>query len=318
MISNLEEADEFVLRGWALYKANPAITISLDIFINNQFIARVPAGTFRSDLQAEGFGDGRHAFYFNPFDYLSRPENFIDVRESSSSQQIYGGHRIVKTSLATNRVSFRKSVIRAQARWKNPLAASPGAGEQVFLRRLQLAVHFNPGLRILEIGAGQGHLVGHLIKRKKPFASYLGFDLSRAHVDALVTRYENKNIRFMHADAARYPFSAGFDVVIASSICETMFPSFLPLLKNVSRVLPAGGIFAFDLAVEDDRASISRAEWNGDQYLRLYSQAEIRRQLGLVKMEMMAADIYEKSPGEHRVFVTALKLPASLANRFEF
>ena len=301
-----------------MYKQDPSATISLDIFINYKFVARVPAQTFRADLKAERFGDGYHAFYFNPFDFLSLPKNLVEVREASSSQEVNTGRRIVQTVLATNRVSFRAAVMRAQSRWKQPLPAHRTTAEQVFLRHLQKAVHFNPTFRILEVGAGQGDLIGQIVKRKKLFGSYLGLDLSRANVDSLHARYASKKVRFLHADASRYPFHTEFDLVIASSLCETIFPSFLPLLKNISRVLPPGRIFAFDLAVEDDRASISRAEWSGDNYLRLYSQAEIRRQLGLVGMEMLTTEIFEKSPGEHRVFVTALKLPSSLPNRFEF
>ena len=318
MISNLEEAGEFVLRGWACNKSARPNTISLDVFINGEFVARLPASTYRSDLKAAGYGDGYHAFYFNPFDFLSLSRNMVEVRESSSSKQIYGGFRIVSTDLATNRASFRTAAVRAQARWKNPVAAQNAQGEKEFLRHLLRAAHFNPALRILEIGSGQGELLDRILKRKRPFGSYLGLDLSRANVDALHNRFANSKISFLHGDAARYPFNSHFDLVIASSICDTLFPSFLPLLKNVTRVLPAGRLFAFDLSVEDDRASISRAEWKGDNFSRLYSQAEVRRQLGLVGMEMLSAEIYENTAGEHRVFITSVKLPTQPSNRFAF
>ncbi len=306
-----------------MYKANPSITVSLDIFINQRFVARIPAETFRSDLQAEGYGDGHHAFYFNPFDFLNLPENSIDVRESSSSKQVHGGHRVIHTCLGTNKVSCRKAVIRAQSRWKQEhldetAPERPNTGELAFFRKLLAAVHFHPALRILEIGAGQGNLIGQILKRKRPFRSYLGLDLSRANVEALQVAFGGARVRFLNADAVRYWFNTEFDLVLASSVCETLFPSFQPLLKNVSRVLPPGGLFAFDLPVEDDRASISRGEWTGDTFVRLYSQAEIRRQLGLVGMELLAADIFEKTPGEHRVFVTALKLPDWPANRLKY
>ena len=317
MISNLEEAGEFIVRGWALYQANPSVTISLDVFINGQRVTQIRAATFRSDLKAQGYGDGYHAFFFNPFDFLSARQNFIEVREASSSKQVYGGYRVIDTSFAANRELYRKARIRAQSQWRAPVVGAGRGDEASFLAHLIRCAHFHPGLRILEIGAGKGDLLHRVLKKKRPFGSYLGLDLSRASVDNLHGRYANDKVHFMAADAARYPFNSHFDLVIASSVCETIFPSFLPLFQNVARILPPGGLFAFDLVVQDDRVSISRAAWDGDNYLRLYSQQEIRRLLAQVDMELLQTEIYEKSPGQHRVFVTSLKLPTPVKNRFE-
>ncbi len=315
LASNLEEASEFLLRGWALYEGNLSTTVYLDVFINDEFVARIPSGTFRSDLEAS-FGDGYHSFSFNPFDFLSLPKNVIEIKESSSSKRIAGGIKTVHTRLATNRATYRNARIQSQLCWREPGPHSTPSGETAFLKRAVLAAHFHPGLRVLEVGAGEGEILHRLLIRKKQFSSYLGLDLSRSGVEKLHSRFANQRICFLTADAARFPFNSDFDLVLASSVCDSLFPSFAPLLKNVSRVLPSGGSFLFDLSIQDDRTSISRAEWNGDRFLRLYSQAEIRRLLAEADMEMLHTEVFEKNPGEHRVFVSALKVAQPFKNKF--
>lgn len=315
LASNLEEATEFLLRGWALYEDKLPTTVYLDIFINEEFVARIPSGTFRSDLDAM-FGDGYHAFFFNPFDFLSLPENIVEIRESSSNKRIVDGIRVVGTQFATNRQAYRKARIRSQLRWREPGPHGTPSGETAFLKRAVLAAHFHPGLRVLEVGAGEGELLHRLLIRRKQFSSYVGLDLFRAAVEKLHSRFGSDRIRFLTADAARFPFNSDVDLVLASSVCDSMFPSFAPLLKNVSRILPAGGLFLFDLLIQDNRISISRAEWEGDRFLRLYSQAEVRRLLAEAEMEMLHAEVFEKNSGEHRVFISALKVAQPFKNKF--
>ena len=309
MLSNLEHAEEFLLQGWAFEPETPDVTIAVDIHINGRFIARVPAGTLRGDLKAAGYGTGYHAFFFNPQDYLTAPRNLIEVRESASSALLAAGSKIVETELAVNRDAYRRARARAQAQWCEPGPEHQiPRGEGPFLERLETSVHFHPGLRILEVGSGAGNLLEHLRRRKRYFSSYWGLDLCRTKVEALHSRLASPKIRFLTGDACTYPFPAQFDVVVASSVCESLFPSFLPMLQNVCRVLVPGGLLAFDLAVQDDRASISRAEWNGDRWLRLYSQLEIRRLLSEAGMELLDFSTYANAPTEHRMMVTALKL----------
>lgn len=309
LLSNLEHAEEFLLQGWAFEPKTPDVTVSVDIHINGRFIARVPAGTFRSDLKAAGFGTGYHAFFFNPQDYLAAPRNLIEVRESASSALLAAGSKVVATELAVNRDAFRRARVRSQAQWYEPGQEQQILrGEEPFLQRLETSVHFHPGLRILEVGSGAGNLLEYLRRRKRYFSSYWGLDLCRTKAEALHSRLAGPKIRFLTGDASTYPFPAQFDVVVASSVCESLFPSFLPMLQNVRRVLVPGGLLAFDLEIQDDRASISRAEWNGGRWRRLYSQLEIRRLLNEAGMELLDFSMYANSLTEHRMMVTALKL----------
>jgi len=315
--SHLDHAEEFVLQGWAAQEDAPGVTVSLDILINHQLIARVPARTFRGDLKAAGYGDGHHAFFFNPFDYLFTSQNLLEVRESSSNELLANGSRTIHTQLATNGKDYRNASARSQLRWALQDDSNAAEGETAFLSHLEKAVRFHPALRILELGAGQGRLHEQLVERNRPFHSYLGLDLSRPAVESLHARFASERTRFLTGDAARYPLIGSFDLAIASSLCDAVFPSFLPLLHNVGRVLAPGGLICFDLVVQDDRNSISRAGWNSDRYLRLYSEAELRRLLAQAGLELLETVIYTKTAGEHRVFVTAFKGQPTPHNHFE-
>ena len=308
MLSNLEHAEEFLLQGWAVHQHSPDTIISLDIWVNGKFISRVPASTFRSDLQASGYGDGYHAFFFNPFDSLLPGQNVVEVRESASAMLIEGGRRIIISECKQSRKSYHQAQRRSQQQWVSPGPQHGGAGEQEFLRRLKQAAHFHPALNILEIGCGNGVIFEALLQTEALFGNYLGMDLCREAVDALHLRHANApRVRFLTADAARYPLGGGFQMAFASSVCDAMFPSFLALAQNTRRVLTPGGLFCFDLVVQDDRASISRALWDGNNFLRFYSEAEVRRLLATAGLELLQLEIYEKASNEHRAFVTACR-----------
>ena len=312
LLSNLEHAEEFLVQGWAVHPHAPEITVSLDIWVNSKFISRVPASTFRSDLQANGYGNGYHAFFFNPFDFLLPGQNLVEVRESASAALIEGGSRIITPDCKQSRTSFHQAQRRSQQRW-----ASPGehhgphhgdASEQEFLLRLNRAAHFHPALSILEIGCGNGEIFESLLRSETPFGTYLGLDLCREAISALHVRHATPpRVQFLTGDAARYPLRGGFQLAFASAICDALFPSFLALAQNTRRALSPGGLFCFDLAVQDDRASIGRAHWDGDNFLRLYSEAELRRLLVTAGLELLQLEIYEKARGEHRVFLTACR-----------
>ena len=305
-----------MLQGWAMHEASPAVTVSLDININGCLVARIPAETYRSDLDSL-YGSGHHAFFFNPSDFLTGRTNTIEVRESSSGTLVAAGSRQIVPEPSRNLRTLQTARQRAHSRWMadDPEPASSLA-EWQFLHRLQRAVHFHPGLRILEVGSGEGHLLSLLIHRKKPFASYLGLDLSRCRIESLRQRFTGDRIHLITADAARYPFPDRYDLVIASSVCHALYPSFFPLLQNVCTGLSTGGLMAFDLVIQDDRNSISRAEWQGHNWLRLYSQREVARLLTEAGLELLNFEMYAKTAGQHRVFLTALKLRPHTQNTF--
>lgn len=317
MLSHLEHADEFLLQGWAYQEGYPKSTIAVDIHINNRFIARVPAGTFRSDLQERGYGSGYHAFFFNPLDYLTARSNLIQVVEASTGQLLAHGVRTVETELATNRDAYRRARVRSQLRWLNAAHAPAPPDALEFIHRLEPAAHFHPHLRILEIGCGSGYLFEQLRAREKPFHSYWGLDLSRPNIESLHARFGTPDIRFLTGDASTYPFPCQFNLALASGVFEGLFPSLLPMLKNVCRTLVPGGLLFFDLIVQDDRAGISRASWVGDNWLRLYSQQELRRLLTEAGMELLDFPMYAVADTHHRMLVSAMKLHPMPENTFE-
>jgi len=48
--------------GWAWYPNAPTAAVDVEILVDNEVVAAVPARSFRSDLQAAGVGDGCHGF----------------------------------------------------------------------------------------------------------------------------------------------------------------------------------------------------------------------------------------------------------------
>ncbi len=318
MLSNLEHADEFLLQGWACHEDHPHRTVSVDIHINERIVARVPAGTFRNDLKEHGFGSGHHAFFFNPLDYLTSRSNSILVVDACSGQVLAAGARTIESGLATNRDAYRRARVRSQLRWLNAAANAPGPPDALeFINRLEPSVNFHPHMSILEIGCGSGYIFEQLRSRQRQFHSYWGLDLSRARIENLHARFGSQHIRFLAGDASTYPFPGQFNLALASGVFDGLFPSMLPMLKNVCRALFPGGLLVFDLIVQDDRASISRAAWDGDSWLRLYSQQELRRLLTQAGMELLDCPLYAVTGTRHRILVSAMKVNGVPENIFE-
>jgi hypothetical protein len=55
-----------MVAGWAWDANKPDQHISVDIYLDGSWIARVPADQYRGDLQAAGIGDGTHGFSWTP------------------------------------------------------------------------------------------------------------------------------------------------------------------------------------------------------------------------------------------------------------
>ncbi len=93
-----------------------------------------------------------------------------------------------------------------------------------------------PGLRVIEIGCGQGDLLAPL----KP-ATGVGIDFSAEMVKRAVSRYPN--LRFIQADAHDLSLNEKFDIVILSDLLndlwdvQTVFQQIVPLTTPRTRIM---------------------------------------------------------------------------------
>ena len=86
----LESVGDGQLKGWALDLAHPDIALALDIFVDNELVARdVMAEIDRPDLRRAGLGDGRHGFSLHlPNRFLLRESLSIELRLAGTATSL--------------------------------------------------------------------------------------------------------------------------------------------------------------------------------------------------------------------------------------
>lgn len=100
------------------------------------------------------------------------------------------------------------------------------------------------GKDVLEVGSGRGGGADYVARTFAP-ASLIGVDLSKNAVDLSNQFFKEPNLKFMEGNAEKLPFeNERFDVVfnVESSHC---YPNMDAFVKEVTRVLKPGGIFAW-------------------------------------------------------------------------
>lgn len=124
--------------------------------------------------------------------------------------------------------------------------------------RAQHAIAFlepqlSPGLRLLDLGSGPGHVTVALAQMVTP-GETIGIDINPSQLDAaraLASEQAVANLSFELADAARLPFADGsFDVV---SCCDILAyqPEPAVVLAEAHRVLKPGGlIYCREMIIE--------------------------------------------------------------------
>ena len=106
-----------------------------------------------------------------------------------------------------------------------------------------------PGTRVLDLATGVGAMAGEIVRRW-PGARVTGVDLSASQLKT--ARDNHPEIAYARADASRLPFGEGtFDRVHCSWLLEHV-PRPVEVLREVRRVLAAGGTAHF---IEVDNAS---------------------------------------------------------------
>ena len=280
---HLDEAGEFVLHGWAHSRALPELVIHVDIVINGRLVGRARAGNFRADLAVAGIGDGRKAFWFNPYEHWTKYENLVEIYVSGTDHLLWNGRQLVISNTHAEHAAKTKTKAGAEARWKGDESDASLTWGRImtgdsFIDQVQNFLTFTGQERILEIGPGYGRLLKTLLQRGHPFEEYIGLDLSPPRIAKLTTQFGAHNIKFIVGNCDSYEPDESFDLVLSSSTFEHIFPSAQNALCNISTALKSKGTVFIDFISADERLGTSRAYFEkatGGAFIRIYSREEI-------------------------------------------
>ncbi len=112
-------------------------------------------------------------------------------------------------------------------------------------RTLLRAAGIRPGMRVLDLGTGLGHVAGELAELVGPSGEVVGIDVSADHLAAAEARRTAANVRFVEADVRTYA-DGEFDAVVGRLLLfHTADP--LGVLRHHAEALTFGGrIVALD------------------------------------------------------------------------
>lgn len=118
----------------------------------------------------------------------------------------------------------------------------------LFARQLALVSSPSPGDVILDVGTGSGLAVRELCKTRPSVGLVVGIDSSEEMIRLARRRTVSaglRNVKFlkMRAEELRFP-DGFFDVVVSN--CGINVAHFSQCVKEISRVLRPGGVFAFN------------------------------------------------------------------------
>jgi ubiquinone/menaquinone biosynthesis C-methylase UbiE len=118
----------------------------------------------------------------------------------------------------------------------------------LFARQLALVSSPSPGDVILDVGTGSGLAVRELCKTTPSVGLVVGIDSSEEMIRLARRRAASaglKNVKFLKMLAEELRFPDGFFDVVVSN-CGINVAGFSQCVKEISRVLRPGGVFAFN------------------------------------------------------------------------
>ncbi|MEZ4769151.1 MAG: class I SAM-dependent methyltransferase [Caldilineales bacterium] len=140
---------------------------------------------------------------------------------------------------------------------------------------------------VLEIGPGPGVLLEKLVRR---FRLAAGFDLSTGMLAEAQTRLRTAGLpaQLAQGDAAHLPFAAGSLAAVVATFAFSAFPDGLGVMREIARVLHAGGLVVLVDAAEPDDGNrlgmaLARAWEQFGDFMR--DEAGLMRQAGLEVVE---------------------------------
>lgn len=164
-----------------------------------------------------------------------------DLLEKVPLAEIYD----LKANTTAHKIWQKEANLASMPDINNPNAW--GSTERTALRWLFFAEALKGCRRILDVGCGDGRPSLYIAPY---FEEVVGVDISPAQVE-LAKRSADlmsiRNVRFQTADIAALPFAdEEFDGVCFGGNVLTYGTDQIPLLREINRVLKAGGTFAFE------------------------------------------------------------------------
>ena len=152
--------------------------------------------------------------------------------------------------------------------------------DDAHLQAILRFVPVDPGMRILDLGTGNGYLA-FAFAAEYPGADVTGLDIAENALERNRQRAQQNhadNLHFAAYDGRRFPFSDGaFDLVV-SRYALHHFPEIRQSLSEISRVLTQGGkFFLSDPAPHNSDLSGFADEYmqvKPDGHIRFYSRRE--------------------------------------------
>ena len=130
-------ADCSVLSGWAWDANQPNTPIMVDVYADNNLTLSVVANYYRPDVQAAGFGDGRHGFQIPlPASLRDGQPHSIKIKYGSSQSELYYSPRTINCT-ATDFTAARldqhnrtgapgEDLFSGNFNWSLPILGRPG------------------------------------------------------------------------------------------------------------------------------------------------------------------------------------------------
>ena len=120
----LEKADTREVTGILWDKAAQNETIQVDLYVDEQWIQRLPANIQRDDLKERGFGSGKHGFRFElPWWVRDGRPHLIEVKDARNSEPLDGSAQTVECE--RNDEEIRREEEKLQKAREAALEAQP-------------------------------------------------------------------------------------------------------------------------------------------------------------------------------------------------
>src|SRR6185312_10510163 len=108
---------------------------------------------------------------------------------------------------------------------------------------------------ILELGPGYGRILSSLVSKNIPFEQYTGVDISFNNVQELQRTFLLDRVNFVQGDFSTIQLSQHFDIVLSSLTLKHQYPTFINVIKNISKYVKKNGLFIFDLLENNEITS---------------------------------------------------------------
>ncbi|MDZ4662015.1 MAG: class I SAM-dependent methyltransferase [Pseudomonadota bacterium] len=99
-------------------------------------------------------------------------------------------------------------------------------------------------LRVLDLGCGDGHLIGYFLPQLASGSQVLGIDISDAELEIARASYREPLVSFINAKAQSLPVEDASQDVILCHMAFVLMRPIESVVKEISRVLKPGGVFS--------------------------------------------------------------------------